>query len=37
MKLLRVKANNFKNCEPNFTIDMVAKSKKHQKIKNMNS
>lgn len=28
MKLLRVKANNFKNCEPNFTIDMVAKSKK---------
>lgn len=28
MKLLRVKANNFKNCEPSFTIDMVAKSKK---------
>lgn len=28
MKLLRVKASNFKNCDDNFTIDMVAKSKK---------
>ena len=28
MKLLRVKANGFKNCADNFCIDMVAKSKK---------
>lgn len=28
MKLLRVVANNFKNCCENFTIDFVAKSKK---------
>lgn len=36
MKLLKVKATNFKNCSKDFTIDMLAKSKKHQKIKNMN-
>lgn len=28
MKLLRVSASNFKNCRDDFTIDMVAKSKK---------
>ena len=28
MKLLRVKANNFKNCTDGFTIDFVAKSRK---------
>lgn len=28
MKLLRVKANHFKNCKDEFTIDLVAKSKK---------
>lgn len=28
MKLLRVKVSNFKNCEDDFTIDMIAKSKK---------
>ncbi len=28
MKLLRVKANHFKNCEDGFTIDLVARSKK---------
>ena len=28
MKLLRVKANNFKNCADGFTIDLVAKSRK---------
>lgn len=28
MKLLRVKANNFKNCQNGFTIDFVARSKK---------
>lgn len=28
MKLLRVKASHFKNCSDDFTIDMVAKSKK---------
>lgn len=28
MKLLYVKANNFKNCKPDFFIDLVAKSKK---------
>lgn len=28
MKLLRVKANKFKNCRDGFTIDFVAKSKK---------
>lgn len=28
MKLLRVKASNFKNCKDDFVIDMVAKSKK---------
>lgn len=28
MKLLYVKASNFKNCEENFAIDLVAKSKK---------
>ena len=28
MKLLRVKANHFKNCSDNFTIDLVAKSRK---------
>lgn len=28
MKLLRVKANHFKNCKDDFTIDFVAKSKK---------
>ena len=28
MKLLRVKANHFKNCSDGFTIDLVAKSKK---------
>lgn len=28
MKLLRVKASNFKNCIDNYTIDFVAKSKK---------
>lgn len=28
MKLLRVKASNFKNCEDDFTIDLLAKSKK---------
>lgn len=28
MKILRVKANHFKNCKDNFTIDFVAKSKK---------
>lgn len=28
MKLLRIRASHFKNCEDNFTIDFVAKSKK---------
>ena len=28
MKLLRVSASHFKNCQDNFTIDLVAKSKK---------
>lgn len=28
MKLLRVKANHFKNCSDDFTIDLVAKSRK---------
>ncbi|MBR5368597.1 MAG: ATP-binding protein [Lachnospiraceae bacterium] len=28
MKLLKVKANNFKNCADGFTIDLVAKSRK---------
>ena len=28
MKLLRVKASNFKNCADDFTIDLVAKSRK---------
>ena len=28
MKLLRVRASNFKNCCDNFTIDLIAKSKK---------
>ena len=28
MKLLRVRASNYKNCSDNFTIDLVAKSKK---------
>ena len=28
MKLLRVKADHFKNCEDGFTIDMVARSRK---------
>ena len=28
MKLLRVRASHFKNCEDNFTIDFMAKSKK---------
>ena len=28
MKLLRVKASHFKNCEDDFTIDLTAKSKK---------
>ena len=28
MKLLRVKANHFKNCADGFTIDLVAKSRK---------
>lgn len=28
MKILRVRANNFKNCADNFTIDFVAKSRK---------
>ena len=28
MKLLRVKASNFKNCSDDFTIDFIAKSKK---------
>ena len=28
MKLLRVKANNFKNCADGFTIDLVSKSRK---------
>ena len=28
MKLLRVKANHFKNCEDGYTIDLVAKSRK---------
>ena len=28
MKLLRVRASNYKNCCDNFTIDLVAKSKK---------
>ncbi len=28
MKLLRIKASGFKNCKDNFSIDMVAKSKK---------
>lgn len=28
MKLLRVKANHFKNCSDGFTIDLVAKSRK---------
>lgn len=36
MKLLRIKTSNFKNCEKDTVIDLVAKSKKHQKIKNMN-
>lgn len=29
MKLLRVRASHFKNCEDNFTIDFMAKSKKN--------
>ena len=28
MKLLRVKANHFKNCCDGYTIDLVAKSRK---------
>ena len=28
MKLLHVKANNFKNCKEGYEIDFVAKSKK---------
>lgn len=36
MKLLHVKANNFKNCKEGYEIDFVAKSKRQQKIKNMN-
>ena len=28
MKLLRVKANHFKNCADGFTIDLIAKSRK---------
>lgn len=28
MKLLRIMANGFRNCKNNFTVDMVAKSKK---------
>ncbi|MBR6802117.1 MAG: ATP-binding protein [Eubacteriaceae bacterium] len=28
MKVLRIKANNFKNCSEDFTIDFVAKSRK---------
>ena len=28
MKLLRVKASNFKNCQDDTVIDLVAKSKK---------
>ena len=28
MKLLRVKANHFKNCSEGYTIDLVAKSRK---------
>ena len=28
MKLLRVRASNYKNCCDDFTIDLVAKSKK---------
>lgn len=28
MKLLRVKANNFKNCSENFEIDLIARSRK---------
>ena len=28
MKLLRVRASNYKNCVDDFTIDLVAKSKK---------
>ena len=33
MKLLRVFATNFKNCADNFTIDLVAKSRKYAEDK----
>lgn len=33
MKLLRVCATNFKNCADNFTIDLVAKSRKYAEDK----
>lgn len=36
MKLLHVIADNFKNCKDSFEIDFISKSKKQQKIKNMN-
>ena len=33
MKLLRVKANHFKNCSDGYTIDFVAKSRKYPEDK----
>ena len=35
MKLLRVKASHFKNCQDDTVIDLVAKSKRRQKTRNM--